>query len=113
MIHCPIPTRFKVHECELFIDVVNDLFLYQHVYEPTKISDRGGGSIVDLILSNDESLVCNFRLNPPLNGSDHKVLIFEYRAPVYVKQSNIVYLYDKTNDDGVYEIVKDGSPSIL
>ena len=96
----------KVHECELFIDVVNDLFLHQHVYEPTRISDSGGGSIVDLIFSKDESLVCNLRLNPPLHASDHKVLIFEYRAPLYVKQSNIVYLYNKTNDEEVSEIVE-------
>ena len=55
-----------------------------------------GSSLVDLIFSNDESRVSNLRLCPPLCGSDHSEIIFDYKiAPLYMKNSKVMYICTK------------------
>ena len=63
-----------------------------------------GSSMTDLIFSKDESFISSLSVRPPLNGSDHCVLVFNYRISSYFKQSKLIYLYDKTNDYLVHDI---------
>ena len=63
-------------------------------------------SLVDLILSNDASLVSNLSFNSPLCGSDHSVLSFNFKVvPLYLKHSKVLYMYDKTNEEDVLKVV--------
>lgn len=95
----------KPVESNLFIEVINDLFLYQHVNKPTRCSGCEN-SIVDLIFTKDQSFIRNLCINPPLKGSDHMIMTFNYKIPFYHKRTEVVYLYSKINDALVYDIIK-------
>ena len=50
----------------------------------------------NLIFFIDELRVLNLRLCPPLCGCDHSVIIFDYKiAPLYMKNSKVMYIYEK------------------
>lgn len=101
----------KSKESELFLDVMDDLFLYQHVHEPTR-HGAGENSIVDLVFSMDETLISDIRIFPPLSGSDHSVLIFDYRMSLCTEHSKILYLYKNTNDTQVQFVYEKWKPKL-
>ena len=97
-------------ESEALFDLANELYLYQHVYDFTS-QGASGSSLVDFVFSNDESRVSNLRLCPPLCGSDHSVIIFDYKViPLYVKHFKVMYMYNKTNEADVFEVVEKWKP---
>ena len=53
-------------EGELFLDIVQDNFLHQHVRQATR-----GANIFDLVVSSEEDLVDDLRIGSPIGGSDH------------------------------------------
>ena len=53
-------------EGELFLDIVQDNFLHQHVRQATR-----GANILDLVVSSEEDLVEDLRIGSPIGGSDH------------------------------------------
>lgn len=57
---------------EEFLDVVNDLFLAQHVSQPTR-----GKSVLDLVLCNNSDRICNIEVMEPLGTSDHSMISFD------------------------------------
>ena len=55
-----------------FLDVVNDLFLTQHVLQETR-----GASILDLVFSSEPGLVEDLEICSPVSNSDHNSLLFK------------------------------------
>ena len=58
-------------EGELFLDIVQDNFLHQHVRQATR-----GSNILDLVVSSEEDLVEDLRIGSPIGGSDHASIEF-------------------------------------
>ena len=54
-----------------FLEGVRDNFLFQHVKQATRMRDNQRGSILDLILKNEENMIDNIKYLPPLGKSDH------------------------------------------
>lgn len=64
----------------LFIDTVNDSYLFQHVTNPTRARINQCPSILDLIFTNEEGMVSNLLISAPLGKSDHGVLAFQLNS---------------------------------
>jgi len=62
---------------KLFIDAVNDSYLFQHVSSPTRARGNQCPSILDLIFTNEEGMVSSLLLLAPLGKSDHGLLSFQ------------------------------------
>ena len=54
----------ETHTSTQFLECLRDSFLYQHVKEPTRHMSQNVPSILDLILTNDESMVSNLQYKP-------------------------------------------------
>ena len=55
----------------LFLDIIQDNFLCQHVTQATRRSN-----ILDLVISSEEGLVSKLRIGPSIGGSDHSSIEF-------------------------------------
>ncbi len=83
-----------------FIDAVNDSFMFQHVDFPTHHRENQTANILDLIFTNEESMVEELTSSSPLGKSDHAVLNFRLRC--YTEVSELVkcrHLYNKADFD--------------
>ena len=49
---------------ELFLDIVQDNFLHQHVRQATR-----GANILDLVVSSEEDVVDDLRIGSPIGGN--------------------------------------------
>ena len=65
------------HNSELFLNTVQDLFFFQHVSKPTRYRSDSTPHILDLIFTNEESMVNDVKYLPSLGSSDHICLQFE------------------------------------
>ena len=65
---------------ELFIDVLRDSFLHQHVNEPTRCRGTNDPSTIDLILTDEENQITNLQYLSPLGKSDHCTLSFNFKC---------------------------------
>ena len=65
------------HNSELFLNTVQDLFFFQHVSKPTKYRSDSTLHVLDLIFTNEESMVNDVKYLPGLGSSDHICLQFE------------------------------------
>jgi hypothetical protein len=54
-----------------FLDTFNRYALYQHVTEPTR-----GLNMLDLVFSNEQHIIKNLMIGPPLANSDHSTISF-------------------------------------
>ena len=43
----------------------------QWIFEPTRVEGVGAGNTLDLLLTNDESLLSKITVDPPIAKSDH------------------------------------------
>ena len=59
---------------QLFFDKFNDLFLYQHVSEPTRQRGENVPHCLDLVLTQNEHNVNDVTIHSPLGKSDHSVI---------------------------------------
>jgi hypothetical protein len=81
-----------------FLDTFNDCFLFQHVTQPTRARLGQNSNTLDLVITNREELVSEFKHEGPLGKSDHCVLRFKVNCEMDSDQSQTVkYLYDKGN----------------
>ena len=86
------------HPATLFLECIRDCFLFQHCMKPTHM--RGGiiGNTLDLIFTNEESMITNINHDAPLGNSDHMVLTFNLNAYIDENKKPIQrYVYDKGN----------------
>jgi len=72
--------------CQQFIDKLDDLFLYQHVTEPTRYRHSQIPNTLDLIITNEEHMINDIIYQPGLGLSDHVCLHFNYLC--YVEKCN-------------------------
>ena len=83
-------TNFHV---EPFLDSMDDLYLFQHVNEPTRIRQGESPSLIDLVFTNEEDLASNLSDLPPLRNSDYICIQFDltcYSEPK--KTDNFKYI---------------------
>ena len=68
------------------IDKLNDLFLCQHVNEPTRYREYQSPNTLDLVITNEEHMIKDISYQPGLGLSDHVYLSFNYSS--YAERSN-------------------------
>ena len=61
-----------------FFDKTLDLFLCQHVNEPTRIRQAQKPSTLDYIFTDEDELIVGVNYLPPLGKSDHVCIEFQY-----------------------------------
>ena len=54
---------------QAFVETIQDMFLYQHVYKPTRYRPNATPHILDLILTNEENMVNDLQYLPGLGSS--------------------------------------------
>ena len=64
------------HNLQLFLDTIQDMYLFQHVMCPTRYRSGSVPNILDLIFTNEEENVSNIDYLPGLGLSDHLCLQF-------------------------------------
>ena len=77
-----------------FIEAVRDAYLYQHVTLPTRGRIGQVPHLLDLILTNEESMISELEHQSPLGKSDHAVLLFKYHCytlPARCKVKKLCY----------------------
>ena len=68
---------FTNSHIEPFLDAVDDLFLFQHVCNPTRFRQDTTPSLLDLVFTNERDMVANLSHLPPLGNSDHVCIQFD------------------------------------
>ena len=78
-----------------FISIIENNFLYQHVSQPTRITDKTC-NILDLLFTSHPSDICNVHVIPGI--SDHEAISFEicYTSKCELKKKH-TYFYSKAN----------------
>ena len=62
---------------QLFLDTLNDLFLHQHITEPTRYRAGSSPHVLDLVLTNEEDMVWqDIAYHPGLGLGDHVCICF-------------------------------------
>ena len=61
---------------QLFLDTLNDLFLYQHVTKPSRYQAGSSPHVLDLVFTNEEDMVQDIAYHPELGLSDHVCICF-------------------------------------
>ena len=59
----------------MFVDFIMDCYLYQHITDPTRIRVGQYSNAPELMLTNEEHLMQNLQIEPPLRMSDHVGLV--------------------------------------
>ena len=61
-----------------FLENIRDLYLTQHVTQPTCFRENQNDSCLDLIFTNEELMIDSLEYLPSLGASDHLVLSFNF-----------------------------------
>ena len=75
------------HHTQLFLQTIQDQYLYQHVHEPTRYRINSTPHTLDLILTNERDFVEDVHYLPGLSLSDHVCLEFSFKC--YCQYSNV------------------------
>lgn len=91
-------TKNETSEEQAFITCIQDLYWYQHTTEPTRYRQGDHPSTLDLIFTNEESMIEQVAYQSPLGKSDHSVLSLKFLIKQTAKfKPKIVHQYDKGN----------------
>ena len=86
------------HRSQIFLNKIQDMFLYQHVTEFTRYREGQNPNLLDLILTNEEGMVNDIQYVPPLGKSDHVCLVFNTNLYAETKVNNKPkYAYHRGN----------------
>jgi hypothetical protein len=89
-----------------FLETIRDCYLHQHILEPTRGRGEAKPTTIDLLFSNEEGMVDNIEIQPPLGKSDHSVITFDFRGYVENQNKNKVrYKYDKADYKEMHKIL--------
>jgi exonuclease III len=81
---------------QAFINCIQDLYWYQHVTTPTRYRAGEEPSTLDLVFTNEESMLEHISYQSPLGKSDHSVLFLKLPIKQTSKfMSKTVYKYEK------------------
>ncbi|XP_071941051.1 uncharacterized protein [Antedon mediterranea] len=64
-------------ESQRFLDIIKDLFWYQHITVTTRFRSGQEPSLLDLIFSKNVDEVEDINIKPPLGKSDHAIVTFK------------------------------------
>ena len=79
---------------------MDDLFLFQHVTEPTRLRQEETPSLLDLIFTNEQDMINNLLYSPPLGNSDHICIEFDLTCYLELNKSeNFKYNIGAANID--------------
>ena len=82
----------------MFLEKVRDCYLTQHIEDITRIRGGDRGSTLDLIFSNDETIIEDISVNSPLGKSDHGYISFFCDVEDLQETSKKkVYMYEKAD----------------
>jgi len=84
----------------MFMDTVNDCFLYQHVTCPTRARPNQTSNILDLVFTNEEGMLSKVEIMAPLGKSDHAVLSFYFHCYV---ESELLCVQHRNYNKGDYQ----------
>ena len=68
-------TKGQNHVSQTLIDTMRDLFLHQHIDQPTRHRHGQNANILDLVITNEEEMVENLQYHPGLGASDHLCIL--------------------------------------
>jgi len=71
----------------LFMDTINDSYLYQHVTCPTRVKPNQCPNVLDLIFTNEDGMLSDLEVLAPLGKSDHTVLLFNLNC--YIEAESV------------------------
>jgi len=92
------------HHSQMFLDALHDLYLYQHIFQPTRYRSNAVPHTLDLVLSNEEGMVDDIQYLPGLGNSDHVCVFFNFVCYLEVTNYKIPKYnihradYDKMNN---------------
>ena len=99
---------------DLFLNTIHKNFLYQMVTEPTHSRNLQTPTLIDLVITNNPSIIGDINYNAPIGNSHHAVLSFQLffdvlGTPVNKPDNNnpIRYMYDKGDYAGMKKYFKD------
>ena len=72
------------HVSTQLLECIRDCFPYQHVAEHTRFQTGEASSLLDLILTNEESMISHLKYMAGLGKSDHLQLTFNFNCYTYV-----------------------------
>ena len=99
--------KMKNHPDMLFLEMVQQNYLFQHCNEPTHHRALQCPNILDLILTNVEGFISPIGYLPPLGKSHHSVLEFNIEASVPSRESTITkFQINKGNYNEMRSFVK-------
>ena len=97
-----------------FVDCIDDLFLQQMVTQPTRNMNNQKCNILDLLFTNDDTLVKDIEHIAPLGSSDHDVLLIYINIPrIEPAQSEPRLNFYKTDLKGLKKHILDTDWSCL
>ena len=81
-----------------FVETIQDNFLHQHTRKPTRWRGTDTPHILDLIITNEETMISNFKHVSPLGKSDHCVLNFDFSCYANIcSQPKTLKMYNNGN----------------
>ena len=91
-----------------FIDCIQDNYLNQLVKKPTRKRGADRATLLDLILSQDETKIENLEICSPIGHSDHAILKYSIIInPATIKREKLIYFYNRGDYEAMCENLKD------
>ena len=90
---------------QVFFDKLNDLYLFQHVNEPTRQRGNDTPNCLDLVISSNETDASNINVMCPLGKADHCVVTWDFHIVTERRCGQELYKYDYQRGD--YEKLRD------
>ena len=86
------------HQSQKFLDKIISGYWTQNVKGPTRYRGNNIPTLLDLVFSNEESLINRIDIREPLGFSDHTLIDFDcICSSEEIEKSNVKYLMDKGN----------------
>ncbi len=73
-------TKPDDHVATVFLEAIQDCFLFQNVQHPTHYRANQDPTLIDLLFTNEEDMIYGISHLPPLGLSHHSGLLFDYRC---------------------------------
>jgi len=79
-----------------FLENCREWFLCQHVMKPTRYRTQQTANVLDLVFTNEESMINEIKYEEPIGKSDHLCLVWSLKSDVLGSDTAVVkYLFSK------------------
>jgi Reverse transcriptase (RNA-dependent DNA polymerase)/Endonuclease-reverse transcriptase len=90
----------------VFVGRLADLFLWQHIKQPTRYRVGQTAHILDLVMTTEEGMIQGIEYTDPIGRSDHVVLGWTFQCYAEVLVSRVrKYVYDKGDYEGMRSVL--------